>query len=363
LPYEGYGLAMSLPFWQAMRRAGSDYTNMGLLRGYGLFFLYAGIPDAPRQVILPFGDFTHWPGQMVMQISRFVASRFGDGFAEAAAQRYINAVGRGNFLPELWYDVFEFIGYDATVAASDPHTLPLDGFFTDIGSAALHTTWDSGDLALGFKAGVYGGRVNFNRLAVQGSPAGGWLDWGHDHNDDMSFWLYGNGTWLAPEAMGYDAGSTANYTNLANQSAYHNSMLVDGQGQLGDIRNSDSNWNNSWFFSRVSRPLITPSGTADYAIAAAQGAGLFASTLTEVPIAAMAVTAITALVAQILDQVPQISAIHPYLFTDWWLRFGDLLRDPVMYGDMTRGLLVTVAYIVVFGSLAWARLTTKDVSS
>ena len=69
--------------------------------------------------------------------------------------------------------------------------------------------------------------------------------------------------------------------------------------------------------------------------------GLFASTLTEVPIAAMAVTAITAVVVQILDAVPQISAIHPYLLTDWWLRFGDLLRDPVVYGDMTRGLLVT----------------------
>jgi ABC-2 type transport system permease protein len=91
--------------------------------------------------------------------------------------------------------------------------------------------------------------------------------------------------------------------------------------------------------------------------------GLFASTLTEVPIAAMAVTAITAVVVQILDAVPQISAIHPYLLTDWWLRFGDLLRDPVVYGDMTRGLLVTLAYIVVFVSLAWARLTTKDVSS
>jgi ABC-2 type transport system permease protein len=91
--------------------------------------------------------------------------------------------------------------------------------------------------------------------------------------------------------------------------------------------------------------------------------GLFASTLTEVPIAAMAVTAITAVVVQILDAVPQISAIHPYLLTDWWLRFGDLLRDPVVFGDMTRGLLVTLAYIAVFGSLAWARLTTRDVSS
>lgn len=91
--------------------------------------------------------------------------------------------------------------------------------------------------------------------------------------------------------------------------------------------------------------------------------GLFASTLTEVPIAAMAVTAITAVVVEILDAVPQIAAIHPYLLTDWWLRFGDLLRDPVVFGEMGQGLLVTAAYVVVFGCLAWARLTTKDVSS
>jgi ABC-2 type transport system permease protein len=91
--------------------------------------------------------------------------------------------------------------------------------------------------------------------------------------------------------------------------------------------------------------------------------GLFASTLTEVPIAAMAVTAITAVVVEILDAVPQISVIHPYLLSDWWLKFGDLLRDPVVYGDMTRGLLVTLAYIGVFGALAWARLTSKDISS
>jgi ABC-2 type transport system permease protein len=75
------------------------------------------------------------------------------------------------------------------------------------------------------------------------------------------------------------------------------------------------------------------------------------------------VTAITAVVVQILNAVPQISAIHPYLLTDYWLRFGDLLRDPVVYGDMVQGLLVTGAYVVVFGALAWARLTTKDVSS
>jgi ABC-2 type transport system permease protein len=90
--------------------------------------------------------------------------------------------------------------------------------------------------------------------------------------------------------------------------------------------------------------------------------GLFVSTLTEVPLAAMAATAITVVVVAILDSVPQIASIHPYLFTHWWLSFGDLIRDPIVYGTMGHGLLVDAVYIVVFGSLAWARLSTKDVS-
>jgi ABC-2 type transport system permease protein len=91
--------------------------------------------------------------------------------------------------------------------------------------------------------------------------------------------------------------------------------------------------------------------------------GLFVSTLTEVPLAAMATTAILVVVVEILDQIPQIAAIHPYLFTHWWLSFGDLIRDPVALDQVTRGLGVNVVYVVVFGLLAWARLTTKDVTS
>jgi len=91
--------------------------------------------------------------------------------------------------------------------------------------------------------------------------------------------------------------------------------------------------------------------------------GLFVSTLTEVPLAAMATTAIVVVTVEILDAVPQIDSIHPWLFTDWWLSFGDLLRDPVALDQMTRGLLVTIAYVVVFSALAWARFTTRDVTS
>ena len=91
--------------------------------------------------------------------------------------------------------------------------------------------------------------------------------------------------------------------------------------------------------------------------------GLFVSTLTESSIAAMATTAVLAVLSQVLNQVPQLDWLAPWLFSHHWLNYGDLLRTPVATGGVVDGLLVTAAYVVVFGSLAWSRMTTKDVSS
>lgn len=91
--------------------------------------------------------------------------------------------------------------------------------------------------------------------------------------------------------------------------------------------------------------------------------GLFVSTLTEVPLAAMAATAAVPVVAQILGAFPDLAPIHPWLFTDAWLAYGDLLRDPIDWSDLSRGAFTQAGYVAVFGSLAWARLTTKDVTS
>ena len=97
---------------------------------------------------------------------------------------------------------------------------------------------------------------------------------------------------------------------------------------------------------------------------AALGAiGLFVSTLTETPVAAMAATATLAIISEVLDSVPQLSAIHPYLFSHYWLQFGDLLRDPIATGGVLQGLLTAGCYVAVFGALAWARFSGKDVSS
>ena len=55
--------------------------------------------------------------------------------------------------------------------------------------------------------------------------------------------------------------------------------------------------------------------------------------------------------------------LHPYLFTHWWLAFGDLLRTPMALDDVGRGLATQLVYIVVFLTLARARFNYRDVTS
>jgi ABC-2 type transport system permease protein len=91
--------------------------------------------------------------------------------------------------------------------------------------------------------------------------------------------------------------------------------------------------------------------------------GLFVSTMTEVPIAAMAATLTLTIVSEVADAIPQLARIHRWLPSHYWLQWIDLLRDPVQSGDMTTGLLVTLGYVAFFVSLAWARFSGKDVTS
>ncbi|WP_371799306.1 ABC transporter permease subunit [Streptomyces sp. NBC_01707] len=91
--------------------------------------------------------------------------------------------------------------------------------------------------------------------------------------------------------------------------------------------------------------------------------GLFISTLTGSGIAAMATTVGVLITVQILDSIPQLSGMHPYLFPHYWLSFADLLRDPVYWDDMVKNLGLQGLYAAVFGSAAWARFTAKDITA
>jgi ABC-2 type transport system permease protein len=99
------------------------------------------------------------------------------------------------------------------------------------------------------------------------------------------------------------------------------------------------------------------------AMAALGAIGLAISTLTEHPIGAIATVLVIALASEVADSVSQLDVIHPYLPTHWWLSFDALLRVPIAWPELGHGLLSFAAYIVIFGSFAWARFTTADVTS
>lgn len=98
-------------------------------------------------------------------------------------------------------------------------------------------------------------------------------------------------------------------------------------------------------------------------ICALGAVGLFISTLTEQPIAALLATVVFSTASVILDSIPQVAWIQPYLLTHPWTAFSDLFRSPIYLANIEHGIFVAIAYIVISGLAAWARFSTKDVSS
>lgn len=90
--------------------------------------------------------------------------------------------------------------------------------------------------------------------------------------------------------------------------------------------------------------------------------GLFISTRTESGPGAAVATIVIAIASQILDQIPSLRAIHPYLPTHGWLAFTGLFRFPVDLGPMRSGLTVSAAYTAVFLSLALIGFRRRDVT-
>lgn len=91
--------------------------------------------------------------------------------------------------------------------------------------------------------------------------------------------------------------------------------------------------------------------------------GLFVSTMTEQPIGATITVLVIALASEIADSIPQLHAIGPYLPTHYWLDYGDLLRNPASVAGLVPGVVSAAAYTAVFAAAAWARFTSRDVSS
>ena len=77
----------------------------------------------------------------------------------------------------------------------------------------------------------------------------------------------------------------------------------------------------------------------------------------------MAATLAVAVAFAILDSIPQLGSLHSLLLTHHWLDFGELLSRAPQIPQLLRYSFVPLAYGAVFGTAAWARISTADITS
>lgn len=112
----------------------------------------------------------------------------------------------------------------------------------------------------------------------------------------------------------------------------------------------------------IARVLLVTAYIA-VALTAAGAIGLAASTLTQHPVGAIAALLVLIIGSEICDQVQQLSAIHSYLPTHFWLSWDGLFRAPIDWSGVTHGLVSFAVYAVIFVSIAWAKFSSADVTS
>ncbi|WP_327582652.1 ABC transporter permease [Nonomuraea sp. NBC_00507] len=110
------------------------------------------------------------------------------------------------------------------------------------------------------------------------------------------------------------------------------------------------------------RILITV-GYVGAGMAALAAVAVALSTFTEVSIGAIAGTMVFIIVCQVLRAIPDLAPIVPYLLPSRFTEFDAVLRSPIDTAVLRDGLLAFGAYIVLFGSIAWARFSGKDITS
>jgi hypothetical protein len=158
------------------------------------------IADCPR---------SHWYGPDYLL--RELAREFHNGYAQWLAQQVEDA---GVTSPEApWLNLLWF---DPALPATPPSSLQTLRHFADMGVVSARSDWSGDESLVVFKCGPFIGHKAVQEFTYD--PGGG-----HVHPDANHFVLFGAGEWLIR-----DDGYRSKWTGQ------HNTLLVDGHGQLGE---------------------------------------------------------------------------------------------------------------------------------
>jgi ABC-2 type transport system permease protein len=88
--------------------------------------------------------------------------------------------------------------------------------------------------------------------------------------------------------------------------------------------------------------------------------GLAISACTEHPLIVMAATLAGVIVSGVLETIPSLDWLHPYLLPDGWGALVDVTRFPLPTDNLLTSTLRAGCYVLIGLSLATARVATKD---
>lgn len=233
-------LAASLPFLRNLRALkGLDLLAHDYYRAWPAWLLLTWLPNTMRSAVTH-GDMAWnrlWDYQRAAL--SFVAGEYHDARAQWLLEQRAARQPETSEARRAPWNVFEFLFFDPLIFPQSPDTLPTSRVFPDLAAVIWRTGWGPDDLVFTLKTGAPGGRFAYDSFLGERAPwnttltvtyegDGTGFDTRHDHADANTCTL-----WKGPvQLTGELAGHTAEHPAYG-ETRVHNSVLIDGQGQIG----------------------------------------------------------------------------------------------------------------------------------
>lgn len=218
IDYWSYSLLFVFQLCDALKSAaGINLYQHPWLQNTAFFKIYT---HPPVGAYVPFGDCKH---HLPNAFDRVIMMRLASEYGDPLAWKYVDAIevsgNQPRFLPYAfrWSD-------RSTVVGLDIPALPFVRHFEDIGWVVSNSDVFNTETQriFAFRSGKFHGR-----------------SFGHTHADLNSFIFTAGGDKLLWDAGYYDSYLSPHHRNFARLSDAHNTILVDGIGQVVHIRGLD----------------------------------------------------------------------------------------------------------------------------
>ena len=216
--YWKYGVDHLLRFMYFAREfLDVDMFDNDWFRKTAMYRLYMSLPRngwTDKSTVINFSDGSpaNWNSSYVLYA---LAHEYQDGYPQWLAQEIDD--GKNIFdISNRWINL---LWYDPTIKPMPPTDLPTLHHFTDMEIVSARSDWSGNESQVAFKCGPYIGHKAVNEVPYSAAAAH------HVHPDANHFLLFGAGEWLIRDD-GY----------MAKWTSQHNTLLIDGRGQLGEGR-------------------------------------------------------------------------------------------------------------------------------